>query len=117
MALPALGERDYWGLLRIADSALGNSSSALIEAPAVDLPAVDVGDRQLGRRREANVIHAGDRTDEVVAALHRALDPAFRRSVAAAHPPLADGHAGERIARIIAAWQPSDLLRKSPIPI
>ena len=41
----------------------------------------------------------------------------FRRSVAAAHPPLADGHAGERIARIIAAWQPSDLPRKPPIPI
>jgi UDP-hydrolysing UDP-N-acetyl-D-glucosamine 2-epimerase len=117
VALPALGERDYWGLLRIADAALGNSSSALIEAPAVDLPAVDVGDRQLGRRREANVIHAGEGTGEVVAALHRALDPAFRRSVAAAHPPLADGHAGERIARIIAAWQPPDLPRKPPIPI
>jgi len=117
VALPALGERDYWGLLRVADGALGNSSSALIEAPAVDLPAVDVGDRQLGRRREANVIHTGDRTDEVIAALHHALDPAFRRSVAAAHPPLADGHAGERIARIIAGWQPSDLPRKPPIPI
>ena len=30
----------------------------LIEAPAVDLPAVNVGDRQEGRRREANVIDA-----------------------------------------------------------
>jgi UDP-hydrolysing UDP-N-acetyl-D-glucosamine 2-epimerase len=117
VAVPALGERDYWGLLRMADAVLGNSSSALIEAPAVDLPAVDVGDRQLGRRREANVIHAGDVTGEVVAGLHQALDPAFRRSVAAAHPPLADGHVGERIARIIAAWQPLDLPRKPPIPI
>jgi UDP-hydrolysing UDP-N-acetyl-D-glucosamine 2-epimerase len=117
VAVPALGERDYWGLLRIADAVLGNSSSALIEAPAVDLPAVDVGDRQLGRRREANVIHAGEATGEVVAGLHQALDPAFRRSVAAAHPPLADGHVGERIARIIAAWQPPDLPRKPPIPI
>jgi len=117
VAVPALGERDYWGLLRIADAVLGNSSSALIEAPAVDLPAVDVGDRQLGRRREANVIHAGEATGEVVAGLHQALDPAFRRSVAAAHSPLADGHVGERIARIIAAWQPPDLPRKPPIPI
>jgi UDP-N-acetylglucosamine 2-epimerase len=117
VAVPALGERDYWGLLRIADAALGNSSSALIEAPAVDLPAVDVGDRQLGRRREANVIHAPNSAVEIVAALHRALDPAFRRTVAEAHPPLADGHVGERIARIIAAWQPADLPRKPPIPI
>ena len=56
------------------------------------------------------------RRDEIVAALHRALDPAFRRSVAAGHPPLADGQVGERIAHIIAAWQPPDLLRKAPIP-
>jgi UDP-N-acetylglucosamine 2-epimerase (non-hydrolysing) len=116
VAVPALGERGYWGLLRVADAALGNSSSALIEAPAVDLPAVDVGDRQLGRRHESNVIHAGDRADQIVAALRRALDPEFRASVAADHPPLADGRVGERIAHIIAAWQPPDLLRKAPIP-
>ena len=96
---------------------LGNSSSALIEAPAVDLPAVDVGDRQLGRRRESNVIHAGERTADVVAALR----PGARACVHGArspapHPPLADGRAGERIADIIAAWQPPDLPRKPPIP-
>ena len=65
VVVPALGERGYWGVLRIADAALGNSSSALIEAPAVDLPAVDVGDRQLGRRHDGNVIHAAARADEV----------------------------------------------------
>jgi UDP-N-acetylglucosamine 2-epimerase (non-hydrolysing) len=52
----ALGEQRYWGLMRIADAILGNSSSGLVEAPALDLPAVNVGDRQEGRRREANVI-------------------------------------------------------------
>ena len=35
VAVAALGERRYWGLLRVADAMLGNSSSGLIEAPAV----------------------------------------------------------------------------------
>ena len=117
IAIEALGERRYWGLLRIAAAALGNSSSALIEAPAVDLPAVDVGDRQLGRRREANVIHAASDAAAVESALRRALDPGFRVVVSRAHLPLADGRAGERIARIIEAWQPPDPPRKAPIPI
>ncbi len=113
----ALGERRYWGLMRIADAMLGNSSSGLIEAPAVDLPAVDVGDRQLGRHREANVIDVPAEPAAIVAGLRRALDPDFRTRLAAAHPALADGHAGERIADIIAAWRPPSPLRKAPIMV
>lgn len=117
VAVAAMGERRYWGLMRVADAVLGNSSSAIIEAPAVDLPAVDVGDRQLGRRREANVIHVEPDGDAVGDSLRRALDPQFRAAVAAAHPVLADGHVGERVARIIAGWEPPVPLRKSPIQV
>jgi UDP-hydrolysing UDP-N-acetyl-D-glucosamine 2-epimerase len=113
----ALGETRYWGLLRIADAMVGNSSSGLIEAPAVDLPVVNVGDRQEGRRREANVIDVLADGRAVGAALQRALSPAFRAGVLAAHPPLTDGRAGARIADIIAAWRPSSPPRKAPIPV
>jgi UDP-hydrolysing UDP-N-acetyl-D-glucosamine 2-epimerase len=117
VAVDALGERRYWGLLRIADAMLGNSSSAIVEAPAVDLPAVDVGDRQAGRRREANVVPAPAEPDAIAAALRRCLEPAFRAGLAAARPALLDGRAGARIAAIIAAWRPQDPPRKPPIPI
>ena len=115
--LEALGERRYWGLMRIADAMLGNSSSGLIEAPAVDLPAVNVGDRQAGRRREANVIDVAAEPDAIAAALAKVLTPAFRLAVAAAHPPDADGRAGERIAGIIAAWSPPFPPRKAPAAV
>jgi UDP-hydrolysing UDP-N-acetyl-D-glucosamine 2-epimerase len=117
VAVSALGERRYWGLLAIADAMLGNSSSALIEAPAMDLPAVDVGDRQAGRRAAANVVHAPADPDRVAAALRDALDPATRDRVRAAHPELADGQAGQRIADIIAAWRPPRPPRKPPIVV
>ena len=115
--LEALGERRYWGLMRIADAMLGNSSSGLIEAPAVDLPAVNVGDRQAGRRREANVVDVAAEPDAIAAALAKVLTPAFRRTVVAAHPPDADGRAGERIAGIIAAWSPPFPPRKTPAAV
>ena len=39
----AIGEQDYFGLMRLADAMIGNSSSGLIEAGAYKLPAVDIG--------------------------------------------------------------------------
>lgn len=117
VAVEALGERRFWGLMRVADAMLGNSSSALVEAPAVDLPAVDVGDRQAGRRHGPNVIAAPMDPVVVGAAVRRALDPAFRAGLAGIRPGLVDGRAGERIAAIIAAWRPPIPPRKPPIPI
>jgi UDP-N-acetylglucosamine 2-epimerase (non-hydrolysing) len=117
VAVEALGERRYWGLLRVADAVLGNSSSGIVEAPAVRLPAVNVGDRQAGRRREANVIDVPAEVEAVVAGLRRALDPAFRPTLPKPDPALVDGQAGERAARIIAAWQPPRPPRKAPIAV
>ncbi len=117
VSVEALGERLYWGLMRLADAMLGNSSSGIVEAPALDLPAVDVGDRQRGRRREANVLDAPADADAITAALRLALDPATRARIADAHPALADGHAGQRIADIIAAWRPPIPPRKAPIRV
>lgn len=115
VAVEALGERRYWGLMRIADAMLGNSSSAIVEAPAVDLPAVDVGMRQAGRRRDANVVAAPMDADGVAEALRRAFDPALRAALIAAHPAALDGRAGQRVAAIIAAWRPPIPPRKPPI--
>ena len=117
VAVDALGERRYWGLMRIADAMLGNSSSGLIEASAVDLPVVDVGDRQAGRRAGANVVHASAEASAVIEALRTALDPTTRARAAEARPALADGLAGQRIADIIGAWRPPRPPRKPPIQV
>lgn len=115
VAVEALGEARYWGLLRIADAVLGNSSSALVEAPAVGLPAVNVGGRQAGRQRDANVLDATADATAVADALRDALTPAFHETAMTARPTLADGRAGARIADIIAAWHPPSPPTKPPI--
>ena len=78
---------------------------------------MNVGDRQRGRHRAANVIDSAADGPAVTEALRLALAPATRAAIAAAAPPLADGRAGERIARIIAGWTPPNPLRKAPITV
>lgn len=107
VAVESLGERFYWALMKSADAMLGNSSSALIEAPALALPAVNVGARQEGRLRGPNVVDVGGGAPEIATALAAVLEPSFRASIANESLGLfGDGHAGEKILSILRAWQP-----------
>lgn len=90
---------------------VGNSSAGLIEAAAVRIPVVDIGPRQGGRERCANVVHIAHAHAESV---RQALTKA--RSVDLSHEqhPYGDGHAGSRIAQLLARVSPAEpgLLRK-----
>lgn len=101
--VPSLGEEGYGALLREADVMVGNSSSGLIEAPSFGLPVVNVGIRQQGRLRAANVIDVGDRREEIEAGIRRALQPGFRESLRGLVNPYGDGRAAPRIADVLAA--------------
>jgi UDP-hydrolysing UDP-N-acetyl-D-glucosamine 2-epimerase len=111
-AVEALGERRYWGLLRQADAVLGNSSSGVIEAPALSLPTVNVGDRQRGRIRGPGVIDVGVDAGAIAKALQAALEPSFRERVRAAAPPFLPGNAAARVLSILRGWSPPAPPRK-----
>jgi UDP-N-acetylglucosamine 2-epimerase len=48
---------NFLELLSRADAIIGNSSSAVIEAPALGVPSILVGDRQKGRLMATSIIH------------------------------------------------------------
>jgi GDP/UDP-N,N'-diacetylbacillosamine 2-epimerase (hydrolysing) len=100
--LPHLPHRDYLAFLRQAAVLVGNSSSGIIEAPALHLPVVNIGTRQQGRERAENVLDAGYGHVEIEGAIRRAVsDLGFQEQVKRCRNPYGDGHAGERIARIL----------------
>jgi UDP-hydrolysing UDP-N-acetyl-D-glucosamine 2-epimerase len=100
-----LGERLYLSLLRHADAMIGNSSSGLIEAPSVGLPAVNIGARQRGRLRGANVIDVEPARDEILRGIETAQTPAFRAQARAAANPYGDGRAAPRIVEALRTVQ------------
>lgn len=98
----ALGH-DYPRVLASVDVVVGNSSSGIIEAAAHHVPAVDVGERQRGRLRGDNVVHADEGRTAVEAAVREALGVASRRRAAAATNPYGHGDASERVVAVIRA--------------
>jgi UDP-hydrolysing UDP-N-acetyl-D-glucosamine 2-epimerase len=112
-SVPNLGADAYAALLRRVAAMVGNSSSGLIEAPSFELPVVNVGSRQDGRLRAANVIDVGADAGAIVAAIRRAVSPEFRAGLAGLVNPYGDGLAAERIVETLKATEPGPrLLRK-----
>lgn len=108
----------YWSLLSRAAALVGNSSSGIMESPSLGLPCVNVGDRQRGRQRAANILDAPASTAGIVHALEQALDPAFRSAVAGMSNPYGDGDAAQHIASVLRAVPIDDrLLLKRALPL
>jgi UDP-N-acetylglucosamine 2-epimerase (non-hydrolysing)/GDP/UDP-N,N'-diacetylbacillosamine 2-epimerase (hydrolysing) len=110
LLVTSLGRMRYYSLLHCADLMVGNSSSAIWEAPSFALPAVDIGDRQKGRTRIANVIHSEGRAEAISAAIQRGLSPEFRESLRGVTNPYGGGGAAARIAEVLATAELSPRL-------
>lgn len=108
-----LGSRLYPNALRHAALMLGNSSSGIIEAGLFGLPVINVGARQGGRERGANVIDVPNRADAVVAALDR-LGPVPARATPGT--PYGAGGAGAKVAGVLLSLPPRAELLAKPAP-
>jgi GDP/UDP-N,N'-diacetylbacillosamine 2-epimerase (hydrolysing) len=76
----------------------GNSSSGIIEAASFGTPVVNIGTRQHMREHGPNVVDVAVDTQAIVAALRSQLS----HGRWAWDNPWGDGHAGERIAQLLA---------------
>ena len=93
---------DFIALQKTADCFVGNSSAGLIEAPYFGLPAVNVGDRQIGRERCGNVLDAPYERNAIKTAIEKALrDDAFRLACRNLKPPFGTGDAYARIGKVL----------------
>lgn len=88
-----LGMDGYFSLMALASVMVGNSSSGIIEAASFRLPVVNVGNRQKGRLRPANVVDCGYDRDDIRKALSKALGSDFRRAIAKLENPYGRGEA------------------------
>jgi UDP-N-acetylglucosamine 2-epimerase (non-hydrolysing) len=109
----SLGSRAYLAAVQHADAVIGNSSSGLIEAPAVGTPTVNIGPRQKGRPRAATVIDCDEEESSIAAAIQRALDPNFKQAAAGSEPPYGrPGNAAGQIVRALLEANPATLRTK-----
>ncbi len=107
-AYASLGQLRYLSLMAQVDAVVGNSSSGLYEAPSLQVPTVDIGERQRGRLAAPSVLHCAPERAAIAAAIRRACELDCR-GVA---NPYGDGHSAGRIVAALRGMAPRDALLK-----
>lgn len=113
VAVSSLGQRRYLSLLREADVVVGNSSSALLEAPTLRTATVNVGDRQRGRLRATSVLDVPEKREAILDALWTAVSPRFVEECVTGESPFGTGGASSAIVEVLRTVDLGGLVDKS----
>ena len=108
----SLGQVRYLSLMRFADAVIGNSSSGIVEAPALRVPTVNVGPRQNGRLRAISIVDCPENRDDIVAAIREVLAPRFRAALPQTISLYGESGASSRMVDWLATAPLPDSLRK-----
>ena len=110
MLVPSLGMVRYLSTVKYSEFVLGNSSSGIIEAPALGVPTIDIGSRQKGRMMADTILHCEAEINEIVQAIERV--PEIERKISYLY---GSGHTSETIANVIYQYvnHKTDLIQKA----
>ena len=98
-----LDRNTYINLLRNAACLLGNSSSGILEAPSIKLPAINIGLRQRGRMHGNNVLFVENNKTQILRALDKAInDKNFIENLQNSTNPYGDGETSEKVVKVLA---------------
>ncbi|MDE2027316.1 MAG: UDP-N-acetylglucosamine 2-epimerase (hydrolyzing) [Candidatus Omnitrophica bacterium] len=100
-AFKNLGRQMYFSLLPHVDMMVGNSSSGILESLGFYLPVVNVGNRQKGRFTTGNIISVPDRKKEILKAIRKAMEPAFRKKIRSMPNPYGRGNTARNITEVL----------------
>lgn len=96
-----MGTELYLNAMRSCGAVVGNSSSAIIEAPYLNVPAVDIGNRQKGRLKAENIIECGYSEEEIKAAIDKALSRDFQKQCLKTRSLYGDGETSSKITEAL----------------
>lgn len=109
LLVESLGHRYYHSVVKLSELVIGNSSSGIIEVPALGVPTINIGARQQGRLRAKSVIDTPLDSASIKQAIELGLSTEFRQDKSRYNNPYGDGYAAKKIIKIIRTMNPSKM--------
>lgn len=109
----SLGSLRYLSLAKYMSGVVGNSSSGLIEIPALNVGTLNIGDRQNGRVKSDSVIDCEACFQSIKIGLNKLLSDEFNCIIKNVKNPYGGGNASERIFGIIKSFYLGGLVKKT----
>jgi UDP-hydrolysing UDP-N-acetyl-D-glucosamine 2-epimerase len=108
----SLGQKLYLSVLREADVVIGNSSSGIIESPAMRVPSVNIGQRQMGRAKAESIIDVEDSTQSIQEGIERALSSEFKNKLKHMAPIYGEGNTAVQIKDTVLSYKLENIVFK-----
>lgn len=93
----SLGIQKYLSAVKSSKLVIGNSSSGLVEVPALKVPTINIGDRQKGRLMAKSVICCQPVAEDIINAMNKGLSTSFRESIECIDLSYGDGTTSDQI--------------------
>lgn len=113
LLVQSLGQLRYLSLLKYCSAVIGNSSSGIVEAPAFQVPTVNIGTRQQGRWVGDTVIDSGEGREQIIAAIQLALTEEFIDICKYSKSPFGTGDSSEKIVNQLINFPLENIIKKS----
>lgn len=94
----SLGQLNFISLLSNVDAIIGNSSSGIIEAPAVKTISLNIGNRQLGRLMAKSVINCKPEKKEIIKNIKKIYSKKYKKNF---KNPYGNGGASNKIIKVL----------------
>ncbi len=111
-----LGVKKYLSIMKYCKVLVGNSSSGIIEAPSMRIPAVNIGNRQMNRTSSSSVINCDNSKNSIIKAIKLATSYKFKKIIDLnenPYDPFNNGDVSNRVIKVIESiTNKIDLLNK-----
>lgn len=91
----------YTSVVANAVALMGNSSSGIVEAPALRIPTINIGDRQKGRLQANSILNCEPKSEEISEAIDTLSSAAFQERMEDIQNPYGDGDVSKCICECI----------------
>lgn len=110
-----LGSLKFLSVMNLCGSIVGNSSSALIEAPFLKKPVVNIGNRQRGRLMADNIICCGYDISSIKEAINKSLSQEFKEKIKDIKSLYGEGNTSIEIVKVLENIELGDTLLKKKL--
>ena len=111
--IDSMGYKLFLSLLKYSNGIIGNSSSAIIEAPYFRVASVNIGNRQNGRQKGDSIIDCGNSIREIKLAINKATSKNFKNKLNIVKNPYQLKNSNRRVLNILKNKSLEHITKKS----
>ena len=111
-ARASLGSLRYLSAMNLCKIVIGNSSSGILEAPALNVPTINIGERQRGRIKARSIIDCEPRKGAIVKSVDKILSREFQFSMENIEIPHEKEGTSGKIVQILKTIELDHILKK-----